>query len=170
MSALWKSDECASMSAFGSKSGRRTNLRECLLLTQSGHGGGSLGHSNGQFSIQKCDILLIPDVVLGAGEAMRRRDFLGIIGCAVTWPVALKAQSTDRVRVIGMLDQLGRDDPESKARTTVFEQTLEQLGWKVGRDLKIETRSVGRDLDLLQPQNRKGARHNHSAITPCRRR
>jgi putative tryptophan/tyrosine transport system substrate-binding protein len=81
---------------------------------------------------------------------MRRREFLGILGCAVTWPVASKAQSTDRVRVIGMLNLLGPDDPETKARTTVFEQTLEQLGWKVGRDLKIETRSVGRDLDLLR--------------------
>jgi hypothetical protein len=113
-------------------------------------GAAPLGYSNGQFSIQKCDILLIPDVVLGAGEAMRRREFLGIVGCAVTWPVALKAQSTDRVRVIGVLNLLGSDDPETEARTTVFVQTLQQLGWKLGRDLKIETRYVGRDLNLLR--------------------
>ena len=49
-----------------------------------------------------------------------------------------------------MLNLLGPDDPETEARTTVFEQTLRQLGWEVGRDLKIETRSVGRDLDLLR--------------------
>ena len=29
---------------------------------------------------------------------MRRREFITLLGCAVTWPVALKAQSTERVR------------------------------------------------------------------------
>ena len=29
----------------------------------------------------------------------------------------------------------------------MFEQTLQQLGWVIGRDLKIETREVGGDLD-----------------------
>ena len=81
---------------------------------------------------------------------MRRREFLGILGCAVTWPVELQAQYTER-RVVGILNVLGLDDPEAKARTTVFEQTLQQLGWVVGRNLKIETRGVGSDLDLLRP-------------------
>src|SRR6516165_2759365 len=77
---------------------------------------------------------------------MRRRVFLGIL-CAVTWPIALQAQSAERVRVFGILNILGPDDPEAKARTTVFEQTFQQLGWVVGRDLKIEAREVGGDLD-----------------------
>jgi putative ABC transport system substrate-binding protein len=46
-----------------------------------------------------------------------------------------------------MLSILGPDDPEAKARTEVFEQTFQQLGWVVGRDLKIEAREVGGDLD-----------------------
>ena len=63
------------------------------------------------------------------------------------WDMGI-AQSTDRVRVIGILNILGPDDPETKARRTVFERTLQQLGWKVGRNLKIETRDIGsRDLD-----------------------
>jgi putative ABC transport system substrate-binding protein len=81
---------------------------------------------------------------------MRRRKFLGFLCCAVTWPVILKAQSTDRVRVVGILNILGTDDPEAQARTTVLEQALQQLGWAVGRDLKIETREVGSDLDRLR--------------------
>ena len=32
----------------------------------------------------------------------------------------------------------------------MFEQTLQQLGWTVGRDLKIETRQIGADLDSLR--------------------
>jgi hypothetical protein len=110
-----------------------------------------LGVANGTILASKCDILFIPDGNLGTDEAMRRRAFLGILGCAVTWPIALKAQSAERVRIVGVLNILGPDDPESKARTTVFEQTLQQLGWLVGRDLKIETREVGSDLDLLRP-------------------
>jgi putative tryptophan/tyrosine transport system substrate-binding protein len=62
----------------------------------------------------------------------------------------LKAQSTEHPRVVGMLSILGPDDPEARARTTVFEQTLQQLGWEVGRDLKIETREVGSDLDRVR--------------------
>ena len=78
---------------------------------------------------------------------MRRREFLSILGCALIWPVALKAQSTERVRVVGILNILGPDDPEGQARNIVFEQALQQFGWVVGRDLKIETRQVGSDLD-----------------------
>jgi len=81
---------------------------------------------------------------------VRRREFLGILGCAAAWPVALKAQPADRVRVVGILNILGPGDPEAKARTAVFEETLQQLGWAVGRDLKIETREVGGDVDLLR--------------------
>jgi putative tryptophan/tyrosine transport system substrate-binding protein len=78
---------------------------------------------------------------------MRRREFLGILGGAAAWPVASKAQQPERVRNIGMLNILGSDDPEAQARRAVFEQTLQQLGWMVGRDLKIEIRQIGADLD-----------------------
>ena len=81
---------------------------------------------------------------------MKRRTFLGILGCAAAWPIALSAQPADRVRVVGIFSILGPDDPEAKARTTVFEETLQQLGWSVGRNLKIETRQVGEDLDSLR--------------------
>ena len=78
---------------------------------------------------------------------MRRRAFLGMLVCAAARPIALRAQPTDRVRVVGILSVLAPDDPEAKARTTVFKQTLQQLGWAVGRDLKIETREIGSDFD-----------------------
>jgi len=81
---------------------------------------------------------------------MRRREFLGILSGAAAWPVASKAQQAGRVRLVGMLSILGPDDPEGQTRRAVFEQTLQQLGWMVGRDLKIEIRQIGRDVDSLR--------------------
>ena len=81
---------------------------------------------------------------------MRRREFLGILGGAAVWPVVSKAQQAESVRLVGVLSILGSDDPEAQARMAVFEQTLQQLGWTVGRDLKIETRQIGADLDGLR--------------------
>jgi putative tryptophan/tyrosine transport system substrate-binding protein len=79
---------------------------------------------------------------------MRRREFISLIGSvAAAWPVGLKAQSTDRARVIGILNTLGPDDPEGKARIIVFEQALQELGWAVDRNLKIQNREVGSNVD-----------------------
>ena len=79
---------------------------------------------------------------------MRRRDFLGAVsGAAFAFPVALRAQQPERVRHIGMINTLGSDDPETQARIAVFEQSLEALGWVVGRNLKIEIRQIGGDID-----------------------
>jgi putative tryptophan/tyrosine transport system substrate-binding protein len=83
---------------------------------------------------------------------MKRRDFVILLGggAAAAWPVAARAQQPERVRRVGILNILGTDDPEAQARKAVFEQTLEQLGWSVGRNLKIENRQVGDDLDSLR--------------------
>ena len=79
---------------------------------------------------------------------MRRRDFLGIVsGAAIALPRAVQAQQPERVRYIGMINTLGSEDPETQARIAVFEQALEQLGWVVGRNLKIEIRQIGGDID-----------------------
>jgi putative ABC transport system substrate-binding protein len=79
---------------------------------------------------------------------MKRRDFIAFLGgVAAAWPLALRAQQPERVRHIGMLNALGSDDPEAQARIAVLEQSLQQLGWVVGRNLKIEIRQIGADVD-----------------------
>ena len=82
------------------------------------------------------------------GTGMRRRDFLGVVsGAVVAGPIAVRAQQSERVRFIGMINALESDDPEAQARAAVFEQALRQLGWAVGRNLKIEVRQIGGDAD-----------------------
>ena len=75
---------------------------------------------------------------------MRRREFIKFLGGTVmVWPLAAHAQQAEHVRRIGVLIPFTATDPEAKARNVVFEQSLQQLGWTVGRDLQIDYRSPG---------------------------
>jgi putative tryptophan/tyrosine transport system substrate-binding protein len=77
---------------------------------------------------------------------MRRREFISLIGgVAVAWPLAARAQQSDRVRVIGSLNILAEDDPEAKLRMAAFKQGLQQLGWTEGSNVRIEERWAGND-------------------------
>jgi putative ABC transport system substrate-binding protein len=82
------------------------------------------------------------DTVLSrqTGTNMRRRQVIGLLGGAVAWPLAARAQQSDRVRRIGVLLTLPADDTEGRARLAAFKQGLEQLGWSEGRNLQIDTR------------------------------
>jgi putative tryptophan/tyrosine transport system substrate-binding protein len=71
---------------------------------------------------------------------MRRREFITLLGGAVAWPVAARAQQAERVRRVGVLMPLAADDPQSLRRLTAFVQGLQQLGWTIGRNVRIDTR------------------------------
>jgi len=72
---------------------------------------------------------------------MRRREFITLVGgAAVVWPLAARAQQADRIPLIGVATPLSSDDPESRARLTAFLQTLQELGWIAGRNVRIEYR------------------------------
>src|SRR5215469_6516964 len=81
---------------------------------------------------------------------MRRRAFISLLGGVIAWPVVTRAQQDGRVRLIGILNILGKDDPEAQARLTIFREAIKQLGWEDGRDFKIENRQVGGDVDRLR--------------------
>src|SRR4051794_5031865 len=80
---------------------------------------------------------------------MRRREFVTLIGGAATWPLAAKAQKSERVRRIGVLMSFAPNDPEAQSRAAAFEHGLRELGWVVGRNLTIEYRWAGDD-DVLR--------------------
>jgi ABC-type uncharacterized transport system substrate-binding protein len=71
---------------------------------------------------------------------MKRREFIAGLGSAAAWPLAAHAQQDGRIRRIGVLMAALADDAEYQARIAAFTQTLEQLGWSDGRNLRIEIR------------------------------
>src|SRR3974390_1824899 len=72
---------------------------------------------------------------------MRRREFITLLcGAATTWPLAARAQQTERVRRIGVLIARSANDPEGQAFVAAFLQGLQELGWSVGRNVIIDIR------------------------------
>jgi putative ABC transport system substrate-binding protein len=71
---------------------------------------------------------------------MKRRDFIALRGGAAAWPLAARAQQVERVRRVGVLMYTTPDEPESQARVTALAQGLQEAGWSVGRNLRIDTR------------------------------
>jgi ABC-type uncharacterized transport system substrate-binding protein len=82
---------------------------------------------------------------------MRRREFITLIGgAAVAWPLAARAQQREQMRRIGVLMNLGSDDAEGQARNAAFLQGLQELGWTVGRNVRIEYRWGAGDAELFR--------------------
>jgi len=84
---------------------------------------------------------------------VRRREFIAGLAGAAAWPVVARAQQSERMRRIGVL-QGGNDtgDPRSQPNVAAFQQALQQLGWTDGRNVKIDYRGTAGDAD-------KGRKH-----------
>ncbi|MGA7151117.1 MAG: ABC transporter substrate-binding protein [Pseudolabrys sp.] len=80
---------------------------------------------------------------------MRRRDFIKVIaGSAAAWPLPARAQHSEQMRRIGVLQGgSDTDDPRSQPNIAAFLQTLQQLGWTDGRNVKIDYRWPAGDAD-----------------------
>jgi ABC-type uncharacterized transport system substrate-binding protein len=71
---------------------------------------------------------------------MRRRDCITLLGSVAAWPLAARAQQSERMRSIGVLLPAAPDDPVFQARIAAFHQELALLGWIIGRNVRIDTR------------------------------
>jgi putative ABC transport system substrate-binding protein len=81
---------------------------------------------------------------------MRRRQFITLLGGAAAWPLAARAQQPERMRRIGVLMHLAADDPEGQARVGAFLQGLQEWGWAVGRNVRIEYRWAAGDAERIR--------------------
>jgi putative ABC transport system substrate-binding protein len=80
---------------------------------------------------------------------MRRRDFIAGVTAAGAWSYSARAQS-ERVRRVGVLMAAPEDDPDGQARLAAFLQGLQQLGWTNDRNMRIDTRWGGGDVDRIR--------------------
>jgi putative ABC transport system substrate-binding protein len=78
---------------------------------------------------------------------IRRREFITLLGGAAAWSLAARAQQRDRVRRIGVLMPWDENDPFWKTRFSVFTQALADLGWTVGRNVRMDRRWHGDDTN-----------------------
>jgi putative ABC transport system substrate-binding protein len=81
---------------------------------------------------------------------MRRRKFIALLGGAAAWPMAARAQQPERMRRIGVLMSAVEGDQRGLESITAFAQGLAELGWTVGRNVRIEYRWGGGDLDRFR--------------------
>jgi len=84
---------------------------------------------------------------------MRRREFIRLFSSTVVaWPLTARAQQSERVRRIGILNPASANDPVWQARIGAFQQELALLGWSIGRNVRIDTRWATTDADEIRRQ------------------
>jgi hypothetical protein len=84
---------------------------------------------------------------------MKRREFITLLGgVAVARPLAARAQQPERMRRIGVITNIAKNDPESQSRNAAFEQALEQVGRTNGRNVHIDYRWTLGDVELTRKQ------------------
>jgi len=83
---------------------------------------------------------------------MQRREFIATLGSAAAWPLAVRAQQSERMRRIGVLlaGGLDADDLDMQARIGAFEDGLKQLGWINGQNVRIDVRAGAGDVDRIR--------------------
>ena len=71
---------------------------------------------------------------------MRRRVFIAGLGAVAAWPVVARAQQGERVRRIGILMPYAANDAEGQDRIAALLQGLQQLGWTIGGNIRVDIR------------------------------
>jgi ABC transporter substrate binding protein len=80
-----------------------------------------------------------------------RRDFMTLLGgAAVAWPIVAQAQQDEHVRRIGLLMGTGGADPLNPPRLAALAQGLQESGWTIGRNLRIDYRWGEGNADIIR--------------------
>ena len=83
-------------------------------------------------------------------DQLKRREFITLLGGAVAWPLAARAQQPNRMRRIGVLMAFSESNPHFRSLVDIFVQGLERLGWVDGRNIRIDVRWAGGDVERMR--------------------
>jgi putative tryptophan/tyrosine transport system substrate-binding protein len=81
---------------------------------------------------------------------MRRREFLSLLGGAAAWPFAVRAQKSSSMRRVSVLMSTASDDSLGQAYSAAFAQGLQQLGWEIGSNIRIDYRWGSGDTERFR--------------------
>ena len=84
---------------------------------------------------------------------MRRREFITLMGGAVaTWPLAARAQQSERLRRVAILMPYPKGDPDVAARVRAFREELAKLGWSEGANVEFDERWTADDMGHVRAE------------------
>jgi putative tryptophan/tyrosine transport system substrate-binding protein len=92
---------------------------------------------------------------------MKRREFIALVGGAVAWPVAVRAQQLERMRRIGVMMGLPEDSLEGRQQADALREGLRELGWTDGRNIRIDFH-----WDVSQPRRAQVVAKDIIAVQP----
>ena len=82
---------------------------------------------------------------------MRRREFITLLaGSAAAWPLAARGQRGERMRRIGVLMAVAESDADVRKGIAIFQQRLQELGWRDGQNIRIDYRWGDADPRRIQ--------------------
>src|SRR6516164_218850 len=81
---------------------------------------------------------------------IRRREFIAGLGGAAALPLAARAQQGNRVRRIGVLAGGDENNPVTKTLVSAFTQSLAGLGLTDGRNVRMDLRYAGGDINRMR--------------------
>jgi putative ABC transport system substrate-binding protein len=93
---------------------------------------------------------------------MRRRNFLGLVGGGLAWPIAVRAQQAP-MPVVGILGG-APNNPEGQSRVSIFREALQKLGRIDGRNVRLDVRLMGDDLARIRSNAAELALSNPAMI------
>jgi putative tryptophan/tyrosine transport system substrate-binding protein len=82
---------------------------------------------------------------------MRRRDFIKVFAVSTAaWPLAARAQKSSSMRRVSVLMSTASDDSLGQAYSAAFAQGLQQLGWEIGSNIRIDYRWGSGDTERFR--------------------
>jgi putative ABC transport system substrate-binding protein len=83
-------------------------------------------------------------------DQLKRRECITLLGGVAAWPLAVRAEQTERIRRISFLSSIAESDPEAQSMVDAFQHALRKLGWIDDRNLQIDRRCAAGNLGRVQ--------------------